>query len=201
MFVFSCLVYIGMHPKLSLSLNLWSVNVCFSSQVILTCLSAAHVWCCSPNTCSNLLHSQKEMLAQQQFFIADGQLTLLGGKHGKYASSGFQLKWSLIPVALMKKNFVCKCRGSSIDCFCKAFGNSESSLPWWSLALGRLFARLWAHPSLCHLSAVPEGRKHYHKGWNLLLERIGSPPGGEQSLAQQSSVGAGWGWSRFVDFL
>lgn len=72
---------------------------------------------------------------------------------------------------------------------CKAFGNSESSLPWWSLALGSLFARLWAHPSLCHLSAVPKGRKHYHKGWNLLLERIGSPPGGDQNSAQQSSVG------------
>lgn len=105
MFVFSCLVYIGIHPKLSLSLNLWSVNVCFNSQVILTCVSEAQVWCYSPNTCSNLLHSQKEMLAQRQFFITDGQLILLGGKHWKYASSGFQLKWSLILLALMKKNF------------------------------------------------------------------------------------------------
>lgn len=83
-----CSVYTGIHPKLSLSLNLWSVNVCFNPQVILTCVSAAHVLPFILN--SDATHrisvaicytARCEMLlAQRQFLLKMGNLSCWVGK-------------------------------------------------------------------------------------------------------------------------
>lgn len=124
-------------------------------------------------------------------FIKDDQLILLGRKSWKYVRSRSKLKWSLILVALMKKKFFFQCQGGSIEYVCKDFGNSESSLPCWSLALVVCLPVSGLPLSLCHFPAVPGGMTHHYKVWNLLLAPVGSPPDGEKSSVGLAGSGHG----------